>query len=118
LGAGLVAFLGARIRPGFDVVAEALGLAGALADADVAVTGEGRFDEQTERGKAPRGVLRMAREAGCRRVVICGQVADAVRPDADVVVDLSARWGVDDAKARAEELVEEAAAGVAAEARR
>ncbi|MGH2692108.1 MAG: glycerate kinase, partial [Actinomycetota bacterium] len=60
LGAGLIAFLGARVRHGFDVVAEALGLAERLESADVVVTGEGRFDAQTEQGKAPAGVLRMA----------------------------------------------------------
>lgn len=113
LGGGLVAFLGARIRPGFEAVAEALGLAERLEAADVAVTGEGRYDAQTERGKAPGGVLRVAREAGCRTVLIAGEVAAGVRPDADLVYSLSTRSGRDDAMRRAAELVEECAADAA-----
>jgi glycerate kinase len=106
LGAGLVAFLGARFRPGFDVVAEALGLARRLEAADVAVTGEGWFDAQTERGKAPAGVLRLAREGGCRTVVIAGQIEDGVRPDADAVYSLVDRAGLEAALTRSSELLE------------
>ncbi|HYZ10708.1 MAG TPA: glycerate kinase, partial [Actinomycetota bacterium] len=47
LGAGLVAFLGARLRPGFEVVAAALDLDRRLDGADVAVTGEGSYDAQS-----------------------------------------------------------------------
>lgn len=109
LGAGLVAFLGARIRPGFEVVAGALGLVERLEAADVAVTGEGRYDAQTERGKAPAGVVRMAAEAGCRTVLVAGEVAAGVRPAADLVFSLTARFGRDDAMRRAAELVEDCA---------
>jgi glycerate kinase len=114
LGAGLIAFLGARVRPGFEVVADAVGLAERLEAAEVAVTGEGRYDAQTERGKAPAGVLRMAREAGCRAVLIAGEVADGVRPDAGLVYSLAERAGsVEGAMSRAELLLEEAAADAA-----
>jgi glycerate kinase len=117
LGAGLIAFLGARVRPGFEVVAEAVGLAGRLEAADVAVTGEGRFDAQSERGKAPAGVLRMAREAGCRAVLIAGEVADGVRPDAGLVYSLAERAGsVEAAMSRAAPLLEEAAEAAARDA--
>lgn len=119
LGAGLLAFLGAHIRPGFDVVAEALGLERRLQGADVVVTGEGRFDAQTARGKAPAGVLRLARDAGCRTVVIAGQVADDVHPEADLVLSLAERSGsIEDAMGRAAthlEAASEAAARVMAE---
>jgi glycerate kinase len=115
LGAGLMAFLGARLRPGFDVVAEALGLAERLESADVVVTGEGSFDQQSERGKAPSGVLRLAREAGCRAVVICGQVL-GVRPDAELAYSLAERaGGVEDAMANAARLLEDAAEEAARE---
>jgi glycerate 2-kinase len=109
LGAGLVAFLGARIRPGFDIVAEATGLPGRLERADVAVTGEGRYDRQSERGKAAHGLLRMAREAGCRTVLIAGRVEDGVDPPADLVYSLSEQGGEDAAMERTAALVEEAA---------
>jgi glycerate 2-kinase len=115
LGAGLMAFLGARLRPGFEVVAEALDLERRLRDADVSVTGEGRYDAQSESGKAPAGVLRLAREAGCRTVLVAGQVEPGTEPPSDLVYDLAARAGLDAALGRAAELLEEAAAEAARE---
>ena len=47
LAAGLAVFLGARIRSGFDLVADTTGFAERLAGADLVVTGEGRFDSQS-----------------------------------------------------------------------
>ena len=61
LGAGLVAFLGAELQSGAEVVAEAAGLAERVAAADVVVTGEGRFDGQTAFGKTPYFVAERAR---------------------------------------------------------
>lgn len=110
LGAGLIAFLGARVRSGFDVIAEAVGLAGRLEAADAVVTGEGRFDVQSERGKAPAGVLRMAREAGCSAILIAGEVSEGIRPEADLVYSLAERaGGAEAAMRRAGELLESAA---------
>jgi glycerate kinase len=107
LGGGLVAFLGARLRPGFEFVADLLDLGPRLEAADVVVTGEGRYDRQSERGKAAWGVLRLAREAGCRSVLIAGQVE--ATPPADVVLSLAERAGVEAAMARPRQLLEEAA---------
>lgn len=115
LGGGLVAFLGAKLRPGFDLVADAVGLRERLERADVVVTGEGRFDRQSQHGKAPAGVLRMAREAGRPAVLIAGQVEEGVRPEADLVFDLAGRAGLEAALSRTRELVEEAAAEAAKE---
>jgi glycerate kinase len=117
LGAGLIAFLGGRIRPGFEVVAGALDLERRLRDADVVVTGEGKYDTQSERGKAPAGVLRLAREAGCRTVLVAGQVEEGAEPPADLVFDLASRAGLDAALSRARELVEDAASEAAAAVR-
>jgi glycerate 2-kinase len=117
LGAGLVAFLGARLRLGFEVVAGALDLERRLTRADVAVTGEGRYDAQSERGKAPAGVLTMARESGCRTVLVAGQVDPSVRPPADLVYSLADRAGLEAALARPRELLEEAAAEASAAVR-
>jgi len=77
LGFGLMSFCGATIKPGFDVVAEFIGLQDAIATADVVITGEGRLDEQSLEGKAPGGVARMAREAGKRVFAIVGSASDA-----------------------------------------
>jgi glycerate kinase len=112
LGAGLVAFLGAHIRPGFDVVAGAVGLPGRLERADVVVTGEGTYDRSTERGKTPGGVLGLAREARCRSVLICGQVEDGAAPDADLVYDLSDS-GLDESMRRPREMLAGAARAAA-----
>jgi glycerate kinase len=78
LGAGLVAFTKARLRPGAELVMDALQLDTRLAGADLVLTGEGRLDAQTARfGKGPAAVARHARRLGLRVVGIGGQVADA-----------------------------------------
>jgi glycerate kinase len=115
LAAGLVAFLGARIRPGFDVVADAVRLAERLDGADIVVTGEGRWDPQSVRGKAPAGVLRMAGEAGCRTVVVAGDIVED-RPGADLVYSLVERAGREAAFDRTRALLEEVGEDAAREA--
>lgn len=64
IGAGLYAFADAELRSGFEAVADAMKLKPLIAAADVVVTGEGRFDEQSLDGKAPAGVARIAHEIG------------------------------------------------------
>lgn len=64
LGFGLLTFCGAELRSGFEVVAEAIGLAEKIERADVVITGEGRLDAQTLEGKAPARVAQLAREKG------------------------------------------------------
>jgi len=78
LGAGLVAFAGATLANGFELVAETVGLARRLAGADLCVTGEGSFDAQTGSGKAAAGVAKIARLAGVPTICIPGRAA----PDA------------------------------------
>lgn len=114
LGAGLMVFLGARLRPGLDLVAEVLDLPERLERADVAVTGEGRFDRQSARGKAPARVLEMAREARCRSVLVAGEIEEGVTPAADHVYSLAARAGLEAALTRPGELLEETAAEASA----
>jgi len=77
LGFGLMAFCGASIRPGFDVVAEALGLEAAVARADLVVTGEGSLDEQTLEGKGPARVAALARRFGKPVIGLGGRIAAA-----------------------------------------
>ncbi len=64
LGFGLLTFCGAKIRPGFDMIAETLHLEARIAAADLVVTGEGRIDDQTLDGKGPAGIAALARHAG------------------------------------------------------
>ena len=80
LGAGLVAFLGARMCSGVDIVTKAISLESKLVGCDLVVTGEGRMDGQTAFGKAPAGVAKVARKLGIPVIAICGSLgADAGR---------------------------------------
>ena len=64
LGAGLVAFCGAALCPGFQVVSKAVRLAESLGGADLVLTGEGRIDAQTAGGKGVSGVAALSKECG------------------------------------------------------
>ncbi|MEU1266444.1 glycerate kinase [Streptomyces cellulosae] len=75
-GIGFGALLvGARFRPGIEVMLDVLGFASALERADLVITGEGSLDEQTLHGKAPAGVATAARAAGKDVVAVCGRLA-------------------------------------------
>ncbi|EJL03609.1 glycerate kinase [Pseudomonas fluorescens Q2-87] len=76
LGFAAKAFLGAQFRTGVDVVAQLTGLAAAIDGADLVITGEGRFDAQTLRGKTPFGVARIARQRGVPVLVIAGTLGE------------------------------------------
>ena len=65
-GAALYAFCGANLRPGIEIVTDALGLADLVADADLVITGEGRIDSQTIHGKVPVGWRRLRNASTCR----------------------------------------------------
>ncbi len=73
IGFGL-ALLGARLLPGSTVVADAVGLAGAVAGADLVLTGEGSFDWQSLHGKVVSAVAEAALRCGVPAVVVAGQV--------------------------------------------
>ncbi|MCH4295919.1 glycerate kinase [Shewanella sp. 3B26] len=76
MGAALVGLLGAELKPGIQIVIEALNLADAVADADLVVTGEGRIDSQTIHGKTPIGVARFAKQFGKPVIGIAGCLTD------------------------------------------
>ena len=71
---GLAAMIGAHLVDGGAVVARAVGLADALADADLCLTGEGRLDGQTRAGKAPAVVAAACAQAGVPCVGLFGGV--------------------------------------------
>jgi len=76
LGFGLMSFCGAVIRPGFDVIAESVGLESKMKDVDVVITGEGSLDRQTLEGKTPAGVAQLARKFGKRIFAIVGRASE------------------------------------------
>jgi glycerate kinase len=91
LGGGLAA-IGAKLVPGFDLVADKLSLADRIAGADLVVTGEGFLDKQSFAGKAVGGVAQLADKAGVPVLVIVGDG----EPDAPIpFVSLVDRFGRD-----------------------
>ena len=74
LGAGLVAFAGAEMRSGIDMVCEVLGFDEHLEGADLVITGEGRADATTMYDKAPVGVARRALARGAPTVLMAGSI--------------------------------------------
>lgn len=81
MGAALYAFCGAHLRPGIDIVTDALHLDALVADADLVITGEGRIDSQTIHGKVPVGVARVAKRY---QIPVIG-IAGSLTADVDVV---------------------------------
>jgi glycerate kinase len=113
IGASLTAFLGATFRSGLDAVMDATNLRARLAAADAVVTGEGAFDAESLRGKVVGGVIREARAAGARRVVVlCGRAEGPGPPGVDVR-SLSDRFGFERAMEAGAALLEELAAETA-----
>jgi len=114
--AGGLAAIGAHLVPGFDAVAEAVGLEVLLDDAALVITGEGKVDASSLAGKVVGGVLDWASDAGVDNVaVVAGQVTDdaraalAERPNTQVLALTERVWQASEAFTRAALLVEEAA---------
>lgn len=86
LGFALRAFLGAELVPGLDLdlVAEALGLAEAIEGADLVLTGEGKVDGQSARGKTPVGVAALAGGLGVPVFLFAGALGDGAEALLDV----------------------------------
>ncbi len=76
LGAGLVAFTGATLKSGIDIVLKTTELEKYLKDADLVITGEGKVDFQTAFGKTSSGVARVAKKHKVPVVAIGGALAD------------------------------------------
>jgi len=120
LGAGLIAFLGATLRPGIDVVADAVRLSKRLSGCDLVISGEGRTDGQTLHGKAPMGVIHAARKHGIPVIVISGSIG----PGAEALLDhgvegyyggVTEPMDEEDLRRKAPRLLEDCAARVAHE---
>lgn len=112
LGAAFLA-LGAELRPGFAVVAEAIGLEQAIASADLVITGEGSLDAQTGSGKAPAGVAALAVRYGVPVLAFAGRVPDpeaALKLGFEAVFPIAARVPLAEALANGPALLEAAVA--------
>ena len=117
LGAGLVAFCGATLKPGIEIVTEAVGLSEKMAGADLCVTGEGAIDRSSCFGKTIVGVASVAGRHGVPVVAVAG----ALGPGAEDILEHGVRsivsicpgpMTLDEAIARAPELLRRTAANV------
>ena len=81
LGASLIAFLDAELRPGIEIIIEVVKLEQAIKDADLVITGEGKIDSQTIYGKAPIGVAKIAKKYNIPVIAVAAIIGD----DADIV---------------------------------
>ena len=72
MGAGAAAFFGARLTPGIEAVLDAAGFDSELDGAGLVLTGEGRLDSQSLRGKAVIGVARRAARRGVPVIAVVG----------------------------------------------
>tara|TARA_R110002096_G_scaffold200639_13_gene384763 strand:- start:17380 stop:18486 length:1107 start_codon:yes stop_codon:yes gene_type:complete len=79
LGFGCLAFCGATLEPGFELVADLLNLRAEIQKADLVITGEGSLDAQTLQGKGPHGVALLARELGKPVLAVAGRTDGAPR---------------------------------------
>jgi glycerate kinase len=113
LGAGLLGFLGARLVPGAELVMDAVGFGARLDRAALLVTGEGRLDGQSLRGKAPAAAARRAQKAGKPAVALVGSLG--LSPEELPAAGLVRAWALRELAAEAEclaraaELIEELA---------
>ena len=76
LGAGLLAFFGATLRQGIDVVLDAVDFDALVVDADYVFTGEGRIDHQSLSGKVVVGVARRSSPHGVPVIAVVGQTGE------------------------------------------
>jgi len=115
LGAGLLFFTNARLRPGVEIVLETTGFAELAAKASLVITGEGRTDFQTAFGKAPVGVAKVAKQYGVPVVCLSGGLGDGANDvlgqgiDAIMTV-VPQPMALEDCMAQGADLIEAAAA--------
>ena len=83
----MVAFTGAKLKSGIDIVVEATGLAKHIKGADLVITGEGRIDSQTAFGKTPSGVAKAASKQKVQTIAIGGGITDDARGVFDHGID-------------------------------
>ena len=114
LGGGMLAFLNADLRPGVDIVMDAVGIDEALEGADLVLVGEGEVDFQTVYNKAPIGVAKRASRLDIPVVAISGGLGEGYKTVHDHGIDAavaipSAPMNLDESSERASELIANAA---------
>lgn len=78
MGAGVVAFFGAQLKPGIETVLDTVRFEEQISGADFVITGEGKLDSQSLRGKVVIGVARRAKHAGVPVLAVVGDIGDGI----------------------------------------
>jgi glycerate kinase len=78
MGGGMVAFFDSKLQPGIEIVLDAVGFDGLLDGADLVISGEGKLDSQSLRGKVVIGVARRAKKRGVPVIAIVGDIGDDI----------------------------------------
>ncbi|MBW2439513.1 MAG: glycerate kinase [Deltaproteobacteria bacterium] len=87
LGAGLHAFLGARLHPRYEIITHYFEVEGFMQEADIVFTAEGAIDEQTPRGKIPSEVARRAKRYHLPVIALAGTVGENARVNLNCGID-------------------------------
>jgi glycerate kinase len=111
LGAGMMAFLDAKLMKGIDMIAEVCGLEEKIRKADLVITGEGKMDAQTRFGKTPYGVAQLAKKHGVQVIGVAGTLEEDAgllhQEGFDVLLSIQEKPGdLEAALANAESLLE------------
>jgi glycerate kinase len=116
LAAGLLAFLDASLQSGIDIVCDSIGFDKHLVGADLVLTGEGRIDRQTSRGKTISGIAMRAKKAGVPVIAFAGEIDKGYEEVYNIGIDKAIcivpnNMGKDEAIVSAARLVKEAVEG-------
>ena len=76
MGFAFRSYLNATLKPGIDIVISSTGLESAIKEADYVITGEGKIDNQTSKGKVISGVLNTAKKYSKPVIAFCGSASD------------------------------------------
>lgn len=114
LGAALVAFFGAVLKPGIDAILDYVRFEELIEGADLVITGEGRIDGQSLYGKVPVGIARRCKSKGVKVIAIVGGMGPGAQKVYDcgiasIMPIVNAPISLDEAIARSQELLKDAA---------
>ncbi len=114
LGFALMAFLGAKLQSGIDVVLDLLDFDKKLKDVDLVITGEGRMDNQSAFGKVPSGIGKRCKKMGVPTVAIVGGLLSGYESIyscgiESVITTINGAMTIDEALANSEDLYLDAA---------
>lgn len=114
LGAALVCFLGAQLKPGIDTILDFVDFERLLDGVNLVITGEGRIDGQSVFGKVPVGIAKRCKKHGVKVAVIAGSMGEGAQDVykcgiESIMTIVNKDMTLDEAMSRSKELLEDAA---------